>query len=157
VSVVKIVRKLIGTLVLAGLLSTVGVAGAQLPGTTASPQANPLQPGSAVVMPEKIPNAFTAEMNQAEWTTQRQHCLSIIAEVDRRHHLNAAQLQKLPFIAHADLLRCLDLQAEFRPPDVPPGPPGGWINPSITPYVGPPQKGGTGTHSFTTIRFTRNT
>ena len=135
---VKIGRKLIGILALTGLFSAIGVAGAQVPSIVPSPQASPFPPDSVVGIPETIPSAFTAEMSQAEWTAQRRHCLSIIAEVDRRHHMEATQLRALPIIPHADLLRCLDLQAEFRPPDVPPAPSGAWINPSITPYVGPP-------------------
>ena len=104
-----------------------------MPGTTPSPQATPLPPGTILGIPEKIPGAAMAEMSQAEWTAQRQHCLSVIAEVNRRHHLSEAQLRALPILRHSEVLECLDLQTEFRTPDVSPGPPGGLINPAMPP------------------------
>ena len=121
---IKIPRMLIGTVALVGLLSAIGVAAAQVPGTTPSPQATPLPPGTILGIPEKIPDAAMAEMSQAEWTAQRQHCLSVIAEVNRRHHLSEAQLRALPILRHSEVLECFRLQSEFRTPDVSPAPPG---------------------------------
>jgi len=131
--VVKMPRKLIGALALAGLLSAIGIAGAQVPGTSPAPQATPLPPGTLLGIPETMPQDARAAWTQAEWTAQRQHCLSIIAEVDRRHHLSVAQFRTLPAMRHSEVIECFDLQYEFRTPDAPPGPVGGLINPAIPP------------------------
>ncbi len=96
--------------------------------------ATPLPPWTTRI-PELVPENWKASTSQATWTALRRHCIDIISELNRRHHLTDAQLRAelktLVPISHNDAEQCLNLDAGFQSPSRPYQTPGPTMSPTI--------------------------
>jgi len=122
-------------LIALGLLSAVRPVGAQTPVATATPL-----PWVTTAIPEQVPANWSANgMTQGEWTTLRQHCVDIFADIERNRLLPPAQrLKSSHSTGFRDTEDCLNLAAGFRASN-PPGPTSApTIAPAPVPFLPPP-------------------